>query len=98
MKQEKIYCIYILASKKNGTLYIGVTSNPQKRIYEHKNDLLEGFTKKYQVHLLVHFEIFNDSYTAISREKQLKKWDRKWKLDLIEKENPCWKDLYNQLF
>jgi putative endonuclease len=98
MKQEKIYCVYIMASKKNGTLYIGITSNPQKRIYEHKNDLTEGFTKKYQVHLLVYFEIFNDPYTAISREKQLKKWNRKWKLNLIEKENPLWKDLYDRLF
>ena len=97
MKQEKIYCVYIMASKKNGTLYIGVTSNLQKRIYEHKNDLVEGFTKKYQVHLLAHLEIFNDPYTAISREKQLKKWNRKWKLDLIEKENSSWKDLYDQL-
>ena len=88
MKQEKIYYVYIMASKKNGTLYIGVTSNPQKRIYEHKNDLVEGFTKKYQVHLLVQLEMFNDSYTAISREKQLKKWDRKWKLNFIEKKNP----------
>ena len=69
MKQEKIYCVYIMASYRNGTLYIGITSNPQKRIYEHKNNVIEGFTKKYQVHLLVHLEIFNDPYTAISREK-----------------------------
>lgn len=89
--------MFILWQVKNGTLYIGITSNPQKRIYEHKNGLVEGFTKKYQVHSLVHLEIFNDPYTAISREKQLKKWNRKWKLDLIEKENPSWKDLYDQL-
>ena len=98
MKQEKIYCAYIMASKRNGTLYIGVTSNPQKRIYEYKNDLVEGFTKKYQVHLLMHLEMFNDSYTAISREKQLKRWNREWKLNLIEKKNSSWKDLYDKLF
>ena len=90
----KQYYVYILASKKNGTLYIGVTSNLIKRIYEHKNDLAEGFTKKYQVHNLVYFDIVDDIESAIKREKQLKRWNRQWKKDLIENENPNWDDLY----
>ncbi len=91
------YYVYILASRRNGTLYIGVTSNLIKRIYEHKNDLAEGFTKKNQVHMLVHFEETGDVRTAIAREKQLKNWQRKWKLELIEKTNPQWDDLYPHL-
>ena len=90
----KQYYVYILASKKNGTLYIGVTSNLIKRVYEHKNDLAEGFTKKYQVHNLVYFDIVDDIESAIKREKQLKRWNRQWKKDLIENENPNWDDLY----
>lgn len=86
--------VYILASKKNGTLYIGVTSDLIKRIYEHKNGLVDGFTKKYKVHLLVYYEQFLDIYSAISREKQLKHWQRKWKLQLIEQNNTNWRDLY----
>ena len=74
------YCIYILASKRNSVLYIGVTSNLVKRIYEHKNNKIEGFSKKYHVHKLVYYEITNDIKSAITREKQLKKWNRKWKL------------------
>ena len=93
----KSYCVYILASKRNGTLYIGVTSDLKKRIYEHKNDLAEGFTKKYKVHSLVYYEQTNDVMTALEREKKLKKWRRKWKLWLIEENNPGWKDLYNDL-
>lgn len=93
----KICYVYILASKRNGTLYIGVTSNLIKRIYEHKNNLIDGFTKKYNVHFLVYYEQFLDSYSAISREKQLKHWRRKWKLQLIEKNNPNWHDLYIEL-
>lgn len=93
----KTYYVYIMASKRNGTLYIGVTDNLIKRVYEHKNDLVEGFTKKYQVHMLVYFEESNDIISAIVREKQLKKWKRKWKIELIEKSNPAWKDLYNEL-
>jgi putative endonuclease len=85
--------IYILASKKNGTIYTGVTSNLIKRIYEHKAGLLEGFTKKYNVKILVHYEEFGDMYNAISREKQIKGWKREKKIALIEKENPEWKDL-----
>ena len=82
---------------KNGTLYIGLTNNLIKRVYEHKNDLVEGFTKKYQVHNLVYYEIFDSVYEAISREKQMKKWKRQWKINLIEKINPLWQDLYNEL-
>ena len=97
MKQEKSYYIYILANKRNGTLYIGVSSNLKKRIYEHKNEIIEGFTKKYKIHLLVYYELFNNINEAIAREKQLKKWNRKWKMELIEKVNPQWKDLYDDL-
>ena len=97
MKPKKTYYTYITASKKNGTLYIGVTSNLKKRITEHKEGLVEGFTKKYKVDKLVWYETFNDIREAITKEKQLKKWDRKWKLELIEKENPSWRDLYDDL-
>ncbi len=93
----KQYCVYILASKKNGILYIGVTSNLQKRIWEHKNNVVEGFTKKYFVHRLVYFVQTTDVYSALVREKQLKKWKRDWKVRLIEEENPYWKDLYETL-
>ena len=86
-----------MASKPNGTLYIGITSNLTKRVYEHKNNLIEGFTKKYKVHRLVHYEIFSDSNFAIRREKQLKKWNRKWKIRLIEEHNAEWNDLYYNL-
>ena len=78
----------------NGTLYIGVTSNLVKRVYEHKNNIIEGFTKKYNTHKLVYYETTNDIESAIKREKQLKKWNRKWKMNLIEKNNPEWRDLY----
>ncbi len=93
----KSYYVYILASKRNGTLYIGVTNDLIKRIYEHKNDFVEGFTEKYSVHRLVYYEETNDINSAIKREKQLKKWNRKWKLELIEEKNPNWKDLYETL-
>jgi putative endonuclease len=94
---SKDYYVYILASKRNGTLYVGVTSNLIKRIWEHKNELVSGFTKKYKVKNLVYFEEFDDAWNAIRREKRLKKYNRKWKLDLIEKYNPYWKDLYYEL-
>jgi putative endonuclease len=94
---ENQYYVYILASKRNGTLYIGVTSNLIKRVYEHKKNLVDGFTKKYNIHKLVYYEITKDIESAISREKQLKKWNRKWKLKLIEKNNPEWRDLYFEL-
>ena len=92
-----MYCVYILASKRNGTLYIGVTNNLMKRVYEHKNDLVEGFTKKYGVHRLVYYEQSEDVKSAIEREKRLKAWQRRWKLKLIEEMNPEWTDLYDQL-
>jgi putative endonuclease len=93
----KTYFVYIMASQKNGTLYIGVSSNLKKRVYEHKNDLIDGFTKKYQIHKLVYFESTSDINAAIAREKQLKAWKRHWKIDLIEEENPDWEDLYADL-
>ena len=93
----KQYYVYILASKKNGTLYIGVTSNLIKRVYEHQNNLVDGFTQNYNVHNLVYYEITEDIHNAITREKQLKKWKRNWKIRLIEKRNPEWKDLYSEL-
>lgn len=93
----KSYYVYILASKRNGTLYVGVTDDLIKRVWQHKNDLLEGFTKKYQVHNLVYFEDTNDIESAIKREKILKRWKRQWKLKLIEEKNPDWKDLYNDI-
>ncbi|CAM3364923.1 GIY-YIG nuclease family protein [Polaromonas hydrogenivorans] len=86
--------VYILASQRNGTLYIGVTSNLVQRIWQHKNDLVAGFTEKYGVHGLVYFELLDDMLSAITREKQLKKWNRAWKLALIEKQNPTWQDLW----
>lgn len=89
--------VYILASKRNGTLYIGVTSNIVKRIYEHRNNLVEGFTCRYGVHLLVWYELHESIASAIEREKMLKEWKRIWKLELIEKANPNWKDLYDEI-
>ena len=97
MKTPTFYYIYITASKRNGTLYVGVTSNLKKRIYEHKEIILDVFTKKYKVDRLVYFETTNDISSAILREKQVKKWKREWKIKLIEKENPCWIDLYDNL-
>jgi len=89
--------IYILASKRNGTLYIGVTSNLVKRVWQHKNKAVSGFTEGYRVNTLVYFEQFDDMYTAITREKQLKTWGRAWKISLIEKANPNWNDLYDDI-
>jgi len=87
----------MLCSRRNGTLYIGLTSDLIKRVYEHKNNLVAGFTKKYNVHSLVWYEVHDSAETAIQREKQIKKWERPWKLRLIEELNPQWKDLYNDL-
>lgn len=89
--------VYILASKRNGTLYIGVTSDLVKRIWQHKNKVVSGFTEDYQVHILVYFEQFDDMYAALAREKQLKTWGGAWKISLIEKTNPSWKDLYDDI-
>jgi len=93
----KSYYVYILASKHNGTLYIGVTNDLARRIYEHKNNLVKGFTWKYGVHTLVYYEQYDDAESAIQREKRLKSWHRKWKIRLIEENNPEWKDLYDEV-
>ena len=87
--------VYILASQRNGTLYIGVTSDLVKRVWEHKSDLVAGFTKRYRVHSLVFYELFETMGEAILREKQLKRWHRLWKLQLIESKNPEWRDLWD---
>ncbi|MFA5863721.1 MAG: GIY-YIG nuclease family protein [Phycisphaerae bacterium] len=91
------YFVYILASQRNGTPYIGVTNDLIRRVEEHKNDLNDGFTKEYGVHRLVYYERHDRIEQAIEREKRLKKWNRKWKLDLIERDNPAWEDLYEEL-
>ena len=91
---SKQYYVYIMASKRNGMLYVGVTSDLIKRVYEHKNDLVEGFTREYHIHNLVYYESTIDVGSAILREKQLKKWNRAWKDELIEKQTPEWLDLY----
>ena len=87
------YYVYILASRRNGTLYIGMTNNLFARDWQHKQELVDGFTKKYHVHKLVYYEEFENVHDAIRREKQLKKWNRQWKIELIEEQNPEWKDL-----
>lgn len=93
----KSYYVYMMASARNGTLYIGVTNDIGRRAWEHREGLIEGFTKKYGVKLLVWFEAFEDARSAIQRENRLKKWKRRWKLELIEKTNPDWRDLYETL-
>ncbi|WP_421881022.1 GIY-YIG nuclease family protein [Pacificispira sp.] len=95
MKQP---CVYILASDRNGTLYVGVTSDLPKRIWEHRNGVAEGFTKKFGVHRLVYAESHDTMEAAILREKRVKEWKRAWKIELIEKTNPQWRDLYDSLF
>ena len=90
-------CVYILASRRNGTLYVGVTSDLVKRVWEHKSDIVEGFTERYSVHILVWFEQHDTMESAISREKAIKEWKRRWKLDLIERQNPEWRDLYPEI-
>ena len=94
---QKRFTIYILASKRNGTLYIGVTSDLAKRVWEHKNHFVEGFTKKYKVAKLVYHETYETAQSAIDREKKMKKWNRAWKIRLIEKDNPDWHDLHEKL-
>ena len=95
MKKEP--CVYILASKKNGVLYVGVTSNLIQRIWQHKNKQVSGFTQKYNAHILVYFEVHETMESAILREKQIKKWKREWKISIIEKSNSKWLDLWEQL-
>ena len=94
MKQP---CVYLLASRRNGTLYVGVTSDLVKRVWEHKENLADGFTKRYGVHALVWYELHDSMEAAIRREKAIKEWKRRWKLELIEKTNPQWCDLYANL-
>lgn len=89
--------VYILSSKKNGTLYVGESDDLIKRIYEYKNDFVEGFTKKYQIHTLVYYEVHEEIMRAILREKQIKKWNRGWKIALFTDSNPEWKDLYPEI-
>ncbi|HEY4135648.1 MAG TPA: GIY-YIG nuclease family protein [Alphaproteobacteria bacterium] len=89
--------VYILASDRNGTLYVGVTSDLVRRIHEHREDAIDGFTKRYGVKRLVHYEQYDDIQTAIQREKNLKRWIRDWKITLIERSNPDWLDLYPQI-
>jgi putative endonuclease len=93
----KQYYVYILASQRNGTLYIGLTGNLAKRVYEHKIGLVEGFTSKYKVHRLVYYETYSNIYDAIAREKRMKKWKRQWKIQLIEETNPQWQDLSREM-
>jgi len=94
---EKRPCVYILASQRNGTLYVGVTSDLARRVWEHKEGTMEGFTKDYGVHNLVFYEFHETMNDALTRERRIKKWRRQWKLDLIEQNNPQWRDLYGDL-
>jgi len=94
MKQP---CVYLLASKRNGTLYTGVTSDLIQRVWQHKNDVVESFTKRYGVHTLVWFEVHETMASAIAREKAIKEWKRAWKVELIEKNNRTWRDLYDEI-
>jgi len=91
------FYVYLLASKKHGTLYIGVTNDVVRRVYEHRTKAVGGFTTRYSVDKLVWFEVYEDAATAIAREKELKKWKRSWKIQLIEAENPQWNDLYDSI-
>ena len=93
----KLPCVYMLASKRNGTLYIGVTSDLVQRVWQHKNGVAEGFTKRYRIHILVWYETHETMESAITREKALKEWRRAWKIALIQKDNPAWRDLYFDL-
>ncbi len=94
---EKLFYVYIMASAYNGTLYVGVTSNLLKRVWEHKEGVVKGFTKRYDVKMLVYYEVHDRAEYAIPREKQIKAWKRQWKINLIESMNPEWKDLYETL-
>jgi len=93
----KQYFVYVMAKAKNSTFYVGMTSNLQKRVWEHKEELADGFTKRYGIKTLVYFEIFDDPESAIRREKRLKRWPRAWKIKVIEEKNPEWKDLYEDI-
>jgi putative endonuclease len=93
----KQFYVYILASKPNGTLYTGVTSNLIQRVWQHKNDVIQGFTRKYNVKTLVYYEVHENAESALTREKKIKRWRRAWKLGLIENSNPEWRDLYENI-
>jgi putative endonuclease len=95
--KEKAFYVYILTNKPFGVFYIGVTSNLPKRIYEHKNEVVDGFSKQYNLKTLVYYEIFADAENAVKREKRLKKWSREWKINTINKFNPDWNDLYEEI-
>ena len=90
-------CVYILTNRPHGVLYIGVSSNPAKRVWEHKSKLVDGFSKAYNTDRLVWYELHTEMLSAITRERQLKKWNRNWKIELIEKANPKWRDLYDEI-
>ena len=94
---RKVPCVYIMSNKSNSVLYTGVTADPVKRIYEHKEHMTDGFTARYNVDKLVCYEVFEDMFTAIDREKQIKGWSRKKKMDLVQQSNPEWKDLYEEI-
>ena len=96
-QMEKEFCVYILASRRNGTLYVGVTSNLVQRVWQHREGVLPGFSKRYDVKCLVWYEQHENAESAIVREKQIKKWNRQWKVDLIERSNPYWNDLYFEI-
>jgi len=91
------YYVYILASRPGGAIYVGVTSNLIRRVYEHKNGLVQGHTKRYGINKLVYFEVYDTAYNAIQREKNIKHWPRVWKTRLIVRENPTWRDLYEEI-
>ena len=93
----KQFYVYMLASKPNGTLYTGVTSNLIQRVWQHKHDVIQGFTRKYNVKILVYYEVHENAESALTREKKIKKWRRAWKLGLIEDSNPEWRDLYEDI-
>jgi putative endonuclease len=94
---EKLFCVYMMASRRRGTIYIGITSNLVKRVWEHREGVVGGFTKQYNVKKLVWYEVHEDPVEAITREKRLKEWRRSWKIDLIEAKNPYWRDLYGTI-
>jgi putative endonuclease len=92
-----VYYVYLMANRKHGTLYVGVTRDLVRRGYQHRTNAVKGFTSRYQVHLLVWFETYEDPLTAIAREKEIKKWRRDWKINLVERTNPEWADLYESI-
>ena len=96
-KEEKVPAVYILTNKPDGVLYTGVTSDLKARVWQHKQEIIEGFTHKYNIKMLVYYEVLPDMKSAILREKRLKRWRRTWKIELIEKENPDWNDLYDDI-